>query len=267
MNFFGSNLVPEATTCFHVSESQHAMGVSKPIHSHDYCCILFVLSGVHREEIESEKFLVNVGEVLYKPANVLHRNNFEDAGSRICRIQFYDASVRNASVLSGRLPNRPIQLQSPLLSNVFSRIQAELATADSLTSFAIDCLCWEVIFQIVRHVEGSQNVRRHESVQRVIERLKSEYRSPPRVSDLADWVGVHRSQLARQFRRQTDMTIAEFVRHQRVQNAIRLLDCSDIALSSVAIECGFVDQSHFTSSFRRVTGFTPSAWRNGQKLH
>ena len=267
MNFFESNLIPHGTRSFHVSTLEHHNELSSPPRANEFHCIHFVLSGVYHEKIEGKQFRLGVGEVLYKPANVLYSNTFEIAGARTCRIQFYGTCVRVATVLGSRLPDRPIHLQTALLSNAFFRIQSELLANDNLASLAIECLCWEVVFQIVRHAERRQTTRNHGSVERVIERLKSEYRSPPRVSDLADWIGMHRSQLARQFRSETGMTIAEFVRFQRVQLAMQLLQRSGQSLSSVAIECGFVDQSHLTSSFRKVTGFTPAAWRSGQKQH
>jgi AraC-like DNA-binding protein len=33
------------------------------------------------------------------------------------------------------------------------------------------------------------------------------------------------------------------------------------SLSEIALSCGMSDQSHFTRSFRRIVGETPSSWR------
>ena len=34
-----------------------------------------------------------------------------------------------------------------------------------------------------------------------------------------------------------------------------------LELSTIARQCGFSHQSHFTSRFRQATGFTPTRWR------
>jgi AraC family transcriptional regulator len=50
--------------------------------------------------------------------------------------------------------------------------------------------------------------------------------------------------------------------HQRrVQHACRLLANREMSLSMIAVETGFVDQSHLTNVFRRITGMTPGAMR------
>jgi AraC-like DNA-binding protein len=40
---------------------------------------------------------------------------------------------------------------------------------------------------------------------------------------------------------------------------------SDIA--RLAVDLGFSNHSHLTTSFRREFGFTPSKWRERQKVH
>jgi AraC-like DNA-binding protein len=47
-----------------------------------------------------------------------------------------------------------------------------------------------------------------------------------------------------------------------VARAKRLLG-GDRALSTVALECGFCDQSHFTRTFKAWTGITPGHYRDG----
>jgi len=47
----------------------------------------------------------------------------------------------------------------------------------------------------------------------------------------------------------------------RWECAKRLLRSPGIPLIEVAHECGFANQSHFTTMFKRVTGSTPAAFR------
>jgi AraC-like DNA-binding protein len=47
----------------------------------------------------------------------------------------------------------------------------------------------------------------------------------------------------------------------RVRRACDRLRARDATLADVALETGFVDQSHFTRVFKRVMGTTPAAYR------
>jgi AraC family transcriptional regulator len=52
-----------------------------------------------------------------------------------------------------------------------------------------------------------------------------------------------------------------WIRHRRIELAQGLMLTTDASLSEIALSCGMSDQSHFTRSFRRIVGETPSSWR------
>lgn len=55
-------------------------------------------------------------------------------------------------------------------------------------------------------------------------------------------------------------SISAHLRRLRIEKACGLLRREYLSLADVALQLGFADQSHFTRSFRRVTGTTPSAF-------
>jgi len=48
----------------------------------------------------------------------------------------------------------------------------------------------------------------------------------------------------------------------RVSHAKSLLADRARPIAQIALECGFVDQAHFTNTFSRKVGVTPGKWRN-----
>jgi AraC-like DNA-binding protein len=68
---------------------------------------------------------------------------------------------------------------------------------------------------------------------------------------------VHPVHLARAFRAHRGMTVGDYLRRLRATHAATLLEAPGAALSSVAIQAGFGDQSQFTRTLKRVTGVTP----------
>ena len=80
--------------------------------------------------------------------------------------------------------------------------------------------------------------------------------------DLADAVGWSVRHFSRMFRKSTGQTPHGFILRKRVDRAKDLLRRQKLPLTEIALSCGFADQSHFTTSFRKATGLTPLRWRH-----
>jgi len=78
--------------------------------------------------------------------------------------------------------------------------------------------------------------------------------------ELAGVACVSKFHFARMFRASTGQAPMAYVRSRRIERARRELERGSRALSGLAAELGFCDQSHFTRSFRRMTGFTPGRY-------
>ena len=81
------------------------------------------------------------------------------------------------------------------------------------------------------------------------------------VEEIARTVDMNPAYLSRVFREQYGCTIGDYVRRLRVDLAGHLLSASDAPLAEIALDSGFVDQSHMTRTFKRLTGMTPARFR------
>ncbi|MNT85189.1 HTH-type transcriptional activator Btr [compost metagenome] len=53
----------------------------------------------------------------------------------------------------------------------------------------------------------------------------------------------------------------DWLRHERINRAKRLLVEPDAKVSAVAAHCGYPDPYHFSRDFRRLTGYTPTKFK------
>jgi AraC family transcriptional regulator len=81
------------------------------------------------------------------------------------------------------------------------------------------------------------------------------------VKDLAASLEISVSHFCRAFKRTFGMSARIWIRQRRIELAQGLMLTTDASLSEIALSCGMSDQSHFTRSFRRIVGETPSSWR------
>lgn len=78
---------------------------------------------------------------------------------------------------------------------------------------------------------------------------------------LADLVGLSPFHLARAFKQTLGMPPHRYLMQARVERAKGLLASSRAPITEVALIAGFASSSHFASTFRRMTGLTPRAYR------
>jgi AraC family transcriptional regulator len=81
------------------------------------------------------------------------------------------------------------------------------------------------------------------------------------IKDLA--VSLHMSvgHFCRAFKCTFGVPARIWIRRRRIELAQGLMVTTGASLSEIALSCGMSDQSHFTRSFRRIVGETPSSWR------
>ena len=88
---------------------------------------------------------------------------------------------------------------------------------------------------------------------------------PISVAALSSVIGLSRSYFSHAFRRSVGWTPHAHVVRLRLERAMMLMTHTDTPLTEVALAAGFADQSHFSRSFRRLTGVTPADWRKAHK--
>ncbi len=84
---------------------------------------------------------------------------------------------------------------------------------------------------------------------------------PVDIEALSKAMFVSRTHLAVRFKKETGMTLSEFVMKEKIEEGKRLLRYTDKPISAIAAYLGFSSQGHFSFAFRKVTGYLPSEYR------
>jgi len=70
--------------------------------------------------------------------------------------------------------------------------------------------------------------------------------------------------LHRTFKRVKGMTPTQYIQQKRVDKAKQLLFFSHLTISEVGIDVGLPNTSYFTTLFKKITGYTPTGYRQVQ---
>lgn len=86
------------------------------------------------------------------------------------------------------------------------------------------------------------------------------------LKDVADFCGLTTFAFSRTFKKEYGITFQEYLIRLRIDRAQNLLAKSRLSVTDVAGEAGFGDLSHFTRTFRRYVGSSPSAYRRDEQF-
>lgn len=81
------------------------------------------------------------------------------------------------------------------------------------------------------------------------------------VDELAERARMSRRTFTRRFRRATGASVGDWLAHQRLARAQRLLETTDRSLEHIAVESGFGSAVSLRQRFAAVLGTSPSAYR------
>ena len=88
-----------------------------------------------------------------------------------------------------------------------------------------------------------------------------------KVEDVLSYVGRSRSTLERRFRAERGHSIHHEIHHARLSQACELLRATDEPIADVAARCGFPSVQYMYTVFKKHTGLTPLAYRQGAGGH
>ena len=86
------------------------------------------------------------------------------------------------------------------------------------------------------------------------------------VDTLADSVNLSTKYLSTLFKNELGISITKFKNLMRINNAIISIQTTDFTFAEIASQFNFSDQAHFTRTFEKFTGITPSQYKHKPNL-
>ena len=135
----------------------------------------------------------------------------------------------------------------------------------SLNLLADLLLLWEELFRQISITDCSQVKRNgiNKRVQELLRYLQTNYNKKVTLQDIANHVNLSKSECSRFFKKITGETIFEYLLKYRIEKSIELLRNTDMTITEIAYETGFMSQSYYDQRFRKVKGISPLKYRNG----
>ena len=248
---------------FEVIEAWFPPLASLPRHTHDRACVAVMLEGSFDLVIGGRVYQCPPSAVATEPAEEGHANRVGTGGARVVVVQPDPARGELLRPFAGLLEQVTHRHDAGMAARA-GRLAREIAAPDDLAPLAAEGIVLEMLTDLVR-TDARRTRRPPRWLLRAQELLHARFGESIRAAEIAGEVGVHSAHLARAFRQHFGVSMGSYVRQLRLEWAAEELVRHDTPLAEVALAAGFADQSHFTRSFKRYVGLTPSAFRSTRR--
>lgn len=242
-----------------LAETVYTPGHRLARHAHERPFFSMLVQGDFREVHDRGVRHCGPASLVFYPEHEPHRERFGDTGGRGFHVEVGTPWLERMREEGWTYAAGSFQSVGARLNALMVRLHA------SFLSGASALAAEEIVVEMLSCVTDTDDLGHEASppawLTRVRDRIHAGYRDAIRVADLADEAGVHPVHVGRVFRRHHGMTIAEYVRALRIEDARRALFDTTRSLTSIALATGFSDQAHFSRRFKEVVGVPPGRYR------
>lgn len=252
-------------------------------HCHPEAEFFYMEQGRAEFVIENRSYLLNAGDSIFIPPNLIHRavrinGNTEECSfyalvfsveqlkeylPPYCHVYFSAVeNYRAECIYHIRADEEENVLILRLLRRAFEEMEADLSRYE-LSLMGTLQICWQELY--TRHFsrigEGLGVHARHDELQKSVDYLHEHYTEQIVLSELADMAGFSEGHFCRSFKEYTGLTPFECLSRVRIIKSCEYLSQTEKKITEIALLCGFNDISYYNRVFHKVMGMKPSLYR------
>jgi AraC family transcriptional regulator len=223
-------------------------------HAHVNPHVTLLLSGGTRERRQQFQFDRKAGDVVFFHAAEPHQNTRTLIGSRNFNLEFasdfFEIYDLQEEYVRKAFHNNPHGLMV-LLNTYRELIRYDPFSADSITMAVLSLM------------DQQRNIRDRTPVwvAMVKDLLHDRWNEQVTLNELSLITSLHPVTISKQFSSYFGCNLGEYMRKLKIAKTLGMLKNKSYSLTHIAHDCGFVDQAHFTRTFKLLTGFLPKEYR------
>lgn len=225
------------------------------MHYHENSHLSFVLRGGGFEKRKSSEFERLPGQLMFFHAGEPHQCINKSFPARNINLEIEPVFLSD-NRLTEAIVNLSV-LKNPNSKFIMLKVYKELLTEDIFSGSSIKMLLLNLICvnQKTCSTKGLPFW-----VKIIKEMLNDKWNEQVSLKDLSAASGIHCVTISRFFPKYFSCTFGEYMRRLKIEKSLQLIKTSPGSLTEIAQVCGFSDQSHFTRTFKQLTGFLPSQY-------
>jgi AraC family transcriptional regulator len=219
-----------------------------------------------------ERFSLRPGQLTLLPAEQRARGYADGLGMRgEVRLSFDPELVTHASgveIEPSRLGLvRSMDLRNPSVLQAMAALGREIDQPGSMGRAYAESLVVLAVTELVRHhstlaaaADRAEDLPSRR-LRRIVDYIEAHLGEDLSLLTLAAEARMSAAYFARGFRKAMGRSVHQYLLRRRLELAAALLSGAEQPIVEVALATGFCSQSHLTTTFQRVYGTTPAAYR------
>ena len=230
--------------------------ITSQMHYHDNLHISFVLQGGSFERRTRAEYERLIGNIMLYHAGEAHQNIQKIFPSKNINLEvendFLAKHEISEQIIESALLNRPDG------KFLMLKMYKELLENDGFTCTSIKML----FFDLISRLDKANYKRAVPSWLKIIHELLNDlWNENLTLTDLAKAADVHPITISKNFHRYFYCTFGEYMRKLRIDKSLAMINETSHSLTKIGYACNFSDQSHFTRTFKELTGFLPYQYK------
>ncbi len=258
--------------------------------------IYYLLEGSRKYFIDDSIYLVNPGNLVLIDADSVHKTaNMGDIPHSRIVINFSSSFIEDfspeikdldlTSIFKTKFTVLPLSFKYKLLvENMLDRLvslgsldmedeQPKALASNDLSSQTpykkqlIKLLLSELLITLKEYI-GILEQKEFEShqivnnkVDKILKYISANYNQELTLTSIAEQFYISPFYLSKIFKKSTNLSIVEYINSLRIREAKELLEHSSTKISDIAEIVGFSSSSHFSRTFKLVTGLSPQQYK------
>lgn len=162
------------------------------------------------------------------------------------------------------VPNScPVLSKLKEAGTLFQNIHNEFLNQEIGFTVRINQLIDELFILIARQLTRQNNSRRDfpQTFLKLEQTLREDLSHQWTVEEMAALVGLGITAFSEKVKTFTGFSPLNYLINIRISEAIKLLKRPDVHITDIALDVGFYSSQHFATTFKKLTGYTPSEFR------
>ncbi|MEK6991481.1 helix-turn-helix domain-containing protein [Paenibacillus sp. FSL K6-1566] len=119
----------------------------------------------------------------------------------------------------------------------------------------------QAVEQTVQQIRAKRKGNAKEPVEEAKAYIERNLSKDLSLDEVSDMLGLNPSYFSQLFKQMTDETFVHYRIKKRMEMAKKLLAIPHYKITDISFEVGYADHPHFTKTFKKFTGYTPSEYR------
>lgn len=243
-------------------------------HIHDFAEIIFCADGRGQTSICNQVYDIGAGDLILMNPNLPHHESSDPDHP----LEFFFVGITDFQI-SG-LPANMLHDENTCrvqktgqykdqFETFFEELTKETVYREVHYQHLSEAICSCILALVIRILDGAEPTQTSSfsphSI-RIKEYIDNNFTSSGlNLAQLSSAVYISQTYVSHIFKADLGVSPIQYLINKRIAFAKHLLATDEMPIAQIAVECGYDDPVYFTQVFRRITGTSPTAYRQSHK--